>query len=90
VRRMCMDGPTAAELEESREYLIGSIARMLETNQSIAAFLQNAEQFGLGLDYDRKLPRHLQVVTLDQVANAAREVLHPDRAAVALAGPPRS
>ena len=62
---------------------------MFETNQSIAAFLQNAEQFGLGLDYDRNLPRHLQVVTLEQVAAAAREVLHPDRAAVALAGPPR-
>ena len=90
VRRMCAGGPTAAELEESREYLIGSIARMFETNQSIATFLQNAEQFGLGLDYDRKLPRHLQAVTLEEVALAAREVLHPDRAAIVLAGPPRS
>ncbi len=90
VRRMCVEGPTSAEVEESREYLIGSIARMLETNQSIAAFLQNAEQFGLGLDYDRVLPLHLQTVTLEQVAAAAREVLDPGRAAVALAGPPRS
>ena len=38
------------------QYLIGSIPRMLETNDGIAAFLQTAEQFGLGLDYDRRLP----------------------------------
>ena len=47
------DGPTERELLETRQFLIGSIPRMLETNQSIATFLQTAEFFGLGLDYDR-------------------------------------
>ena len=41
---------------ETCEYLVGSIPRLLETNPGIAAFLQTAEQFGLGLDYDRRLP----------------------------------
>ena len=76
-----------AELEETRQYLIGSIPRMLETNPSIAAFLQNAEQFGLGLDYDQRLPDHLRAVTLDEVRQAATELLHTDRAAVTIAGP---
>ena len=53
---------------------------MLETNQSIAAFLQTAEQFGLGLDYDRRLPGLLRAVTLDEVRAAAAEVLEPGRA----------
>ena len=88
VRALGADGPTARELQESRDYLIGSLPRMLETNQSIATFLQNAEQFGLGLDYDRRLPGYLAAVTLDEVRGAAAEVLDPDRAAVATAGPP--
>jgi len=88
VRDLGANGPTKLELEESRQFLIGSIPRMLETNQSIATFLQNAEQFGLGLDYDQRLPRHLRAVTFDEVRAAASELLHPERAAVAIAGPP--
>ena len=60
VRRFSAEGPTEAEMIETREYLIGSIPRLLETNQSIASFLQHAEQFGLGLDYDRQLPALIQ------------------------------
>ncbi len=88
VGQLAVEGPTPLELEESRQYLIGSVARMLETNQSIAAFLQNAEQFGLGLDYDRQLQRHLEAVTIEEVHSAAAETLDPERAAVAIAGPP--
>jgi zinc protease len=82
-----MEGPTEEELHQTKEFLIGSIPRTLETNAGIAAFLQSEEQFGLGLDYDRRLADDLRAVTLEQVAEAARELLHPERAAVAVAGP---
>jgi zinc protease len=81
------EGATGRELAETRQYLIGSIPRMLETNQSIAVFLQTAEFFGLGLDYDRTLPSRLSAVTLEDVNAAAASVLNPDRACVAIAGP---
>lgn len=81
------DGPTDRELNETKQFLIGSIPRMLETNQSIATFLQTVEFFGLGLDYDRRLPRLLESVTIEEVHDAARSVLQPDRAAIAVAGP---
>ena len=87
VRALGADGPTAAELEESRDALIGSIPRMLETNEGIADFLQTAEFFGLGLDYDRRLPERLRSVTLEDVTRAARELLDPGNAAIAIAGP---
>jgi zinc protease len=87
VRALGSDGATERELEETRRYLIGSIPRMLENNQSIAAFLQTAEFFGLGLDYDRRLPDLLQAVTLADVNAAAAGVLDPARASVAVAGP---
>jgi zinc protease len=87
VRKLHDEGPTADEVEETRESLIGSIPRMFETNESIADFLQTSEQFGLGLDYDHRLPRLLEQVTVDQVRDAARELLDVERAAVAIAGP---
>jgi zinc protease len=87
VVRLVRDGLTAKELDESRRYLIGSIPRALETNGAIANFLQIEEFFGLGLDYDAKLPGLLSAVTLDEVNAAARRALDPDRATVVIAGP---
>ena len=43
--------------------------------------------FGLGLDYDVRLPDLLNAVTMDDVNAAARSVLDPDRATVVIAGP---
>jgi zinc protease len=87
VKAMGADGATPDELTQTQQYLIGSLPRTLETNPGIAAFLQNSEQFGLGLDYDQQLPHKVKAVTLDDVRAAASEVLHPERAAVAIAGP---
>ena len=87
VAALAAGGPTATELAETRAYLVGSIPRLLETNQSIAAFLQTSEEYGLGLDYDQRLPSLLDGITLDEVHAAAAEVLDPARAAVAVAGP---
>ena len=87
VRDLGLHGPTAVEMDESRSYLIGSIPRLLETNDTIAVFLQDCERFDLGLDYDRRLPELLEAVTMDEVRAAAAEVLDPERAALAIAGP---
>jgi zinc protease len=87
VRMLGADGPTAAELAETQQFLIGSIPRTLETNAGIASFLQSEEQFGLGLDYDRRLADDIRAVTLDAVRAAAAELLNPDHASVAVAGP---
>ena len=61
--------------------------RALETNAAIANFLQTEEFFGLGLDYDARLPDLLRAVTLDDVNAAARHALDPARATVVIAGP---
>ena len=85
--RMCAEGLTAEELADCKQYLIGSIPRLLETNGAIATFLQTAEFFGLGLDHDLRLPSLLDAVSLEDVNAAARETLVGDRAAVVIAGP---
>ncbi len=87
VTRLIREGLTPKELDESRRYLIGSIPRALETNAAIANFLQTEEFFGLGLDYDARLPSLLDAVTLEDANAAARRALDPDRATVVIAGP---
>jgi zinc protease len=86
VADLSRDGLRIDELADCKRYLIGSMPRMLETNAGIARFLQTAEFFGLGMDYDLRLPGLLESVTLDQ-ANAAAATLSPDRAALVVAGP---
>jgi zinc protease len=85
--RLVEEGITAKELDDSRRYLIGSMPRSLETNAAIATFLQQAEFFGLGTDYDLRMPDLLRAVTLDEVNAVARRVIDPARAALVIAGP---
>ncbi len=87
LERMRADGPTDREMTESRQYLIWSMPRTLETNVGIASFLQTAEFFGLGTDYDVRIPGLLQAVTRDEVHAAARRTLNPETATIVIAGP---
>ena len=87
VARMATEGPTDRELAESRQFLIGSLPRRLETNVGIAHFLQMVEFFDLGMDYDLRVPDFLARVTREDVHAAARAILDPARAAVVIAGP---
>jgi zinc protease len=86
LERLRADGVTAKELNDSRQWVVGSMPRALETNAGIAHFLQTAELFGLGLDYDLRMPELLAAVTVDDVNQAAQH-LDPDRATVVIAGP---
>jgi zinc protease len=85
--RLRLEGLTPKELNESRQFLIGAMPRSLETNAGIANFLQTAEFFDLGLDYDRRVPGLLEAVTLDAANQAAREAVDPSRATIVVAGP---
>lgn len=86
IARIARDGITEDERANATRYLAGSIPRMLETNAGIAQFLISVEQFGLGDDFDRRLPALVAAVTRDE-ASAAAATLDPARAVVAVAGP---
>jgi zinc protease len=80
-------GVTPKELTESRQYMIGAMPRQLETNAGIAQFLQTADFFNLGLDYDVRLPELLGAVTVEQAHAVAQKYLDPSRATIVVAGP---
>jgi len=87
VSRMAKEGTTERELAESKQHLIGSVPRTFETNAGIAAFLQTAEYFGLGLDHDVRLRELISNVTREGVTEVARRFLVPSRATITVAGP---
>jgi len=87
LRTLAESGPTEQEVTESKQYLIGSVPRTLETNMGIATYLQTAEFFELGLDYDVRMPDLLRAVTREHIHDAARRAISPDRATVVVAGP---
>ena len=49
--------------------------RALETNAGIANYLQTAEFFKLGLDYDARVPDLPRAVTLEQANAVAKKYL---------------
>ena len=75
------------EIDESKSYMVGALPRQLETNAAIASFLLTVETFNLGLDYDERLPGLIGAITKDAADAAARKLLDPKRATVAVAGP---
>ena len=87
VEKLVTGGLTSKELDDSRQFLIHAMPRALETNAGIANYLQTAEFFGLGLDFDARVPDLLRAVTLDEANALARKFLAVDRATVVIAGP---
>jgi zinc protease len=81
------DGFTAAEVDDAKRYLVGSLPRQLETNAGIAGFLLSAEVYGLGIDHDVRLPQRIAEVSHEDVARVARRLLDPATAVVVVAGP---
>jgi len=80
-------GFTRQEIDESKSYMIGAIPRQLETNAAIASFLLTVDTFDLGLDYDERLPGLIGAITKDAADAAAKQLLDPRRATIAVAGP---
>ena len=87
VDKLVTNGLTQKELDDSRRFLIFAMPRALETNAGIANYLQTAEFFGLGLDFDVRIPDLLDAVTLDEANAVAKKFLSVDRATIVIAGP---
>jgi zinc protease len=77
-----------AELTDTQSSIIGRMPLQLESNEGVAGSLMNLEIFNLGLDYYQRFPALIRAVTAEQILETARHYLHPERMALAVAGPP--
>jgi zinc protease len=87
VRQFVSEPVTGDELADSKSYYLGRMPLMLESNSGVAISLLNIEHFDLGLDYFLRYPELVQAVTAEQILQASRKYLNPDRLAIAVAGP---
>jgi len=87
IRKMAEDGPTEAELEDARRYLIGAYAiNNLDSSRAIVSTLLGLQTENLGIDYIERRAGLIEAVTREQVAAAARRLLTVEPA-VMLVGP---
>jgi zinc protease len=87
IRQFCADGPTGEELSDARDFMTGSLALGLETNDGIAGTLLGIERYDLGLDYISRYPAIIRGVSVEQIVEVARRYLSTEHYVVAVAGP---
>lgn len=87
IRGFTREAVTKEELEDTQAHYIGRLPLSLESNSGVASALLNLERFQLGLDYYQTYPARVSAVTAEQVLEAARKWLDPDRFATISAGP---
>jgi len=81
------NGPTAEELNDARDFMTGSLALGLETNDGIAGTLLGIERYGLGLDYIARYPSIIRDISAEQIVDVARKYLSTEHYIVVVAGP---
>ena len=88
IRRVAKEGVTGRELEEAKDYLIGSWLLRFDSTTKIASVLLGLRQQDLGIDYLQKRNGLMRAVTLEDAKRAARRMLHPERMQVVVFGNP--
>ena len=87
LRRFVQKGVTPEELSDSQANFIGRLPLSLESNAGVASALLNIERYQLGMDYYQRYAHRVRLVQRQDVVEAARAFIDPDRLVVATAGP---
>jgi zinc protease len=87
VARIVREPVAEDELADVQSYLIGSLPLKLETNAGMAGYLLSMAWYGLGMDYLTSYADRIRRVTRQEVLRVAQTYLHPERYALAVAGP---
>lgn len=87
LERAKAEPPSPAELADAKARSAGSFILGLETSEALASAMVTLDVQGLPQDRLDTYRSRVLAVTPDQVATAARERLHPERAAIVVAGP---
>ena len=86
-KRLRSEPVSPDELAEAQDFLTGSLALRLETNEGVAATLADIEMFNLGLDYLQRYSGIIRSVTSEQILAVAQKHAHVENYALSIAGP---
>ncbi len=90
IKQFADEGPTADELAEAKDYLIGSYPLGFTTSTRIARRLLGIELDGLGIDYLDRRSDLIAALTVDEVHAAARRLFGGGDLVVVRVGQPAS
>jgi len=88
MKKFADEGPTTAELTETKTYLTGSYALRFDSNSKIASQLLAIQQDNLGIDYINRRNGMIEAVTLDEAKAQAKSISDPDKLIVTVVGKP--
>jgi zinc protease len=86
--KMQAEGPTQAELDAAKTYLLGSYAQNFTTTRSAAQTLLGIQMEHLGIDYVTRREKEIAAVTLDQAKAAAKRIFDPAKLTMLVVGNP--
>lgn len=87
-RHMAAEGPTEAELEAAKQYLLGYYPRNLTTTTRAANTLLGIQMTGLGIDYMERRRQEIAGVTIADVRRVAQRLLNEKALTIVVAGKP--
>lgn len=87
VRRLTNDPVSDEDLSNVQSYFVGRLPLQLESNEGIATSILTMEQYRLGLDYLVTYRDHIQMLTKEDLLQAARRYLQPDAYVLGISGP---
>lgn len=86
IERLRKETPSEYEVSSTKQYLLGRLAFMLTTSDSIAEKLLYINRYGLGFDYFDKYRASVEAVTPAQVREMAEKYIQPGSFATVAAG----
>jgi zinc protease len=86
IRRIREEPVSEQELNDAKDYLIGSFPLRFDTNRKVASFLAQVEYFQLGLDYPDRYGDLIRKVSRADVQRVAKQYLHPDKFITVIVG----
>ena len=86
IRRFVAEGPTAAELQAAKDFMIGGFALRLDSNRKLLDNLAGIAHYDLPLDYLDTWTKQVQKVTAAEVKAAFARKLQPDRMVTVVVG----
>ncbi|MCL4393398.1 MAG: insulinase family protein [Chloroflexi bacterium] len=87
IRRLRSEPVTQDELNEAKDFLTGSLALRLETNDGVASTLADIELFDLGLDYLQRYPDIIRSITAEQIQAVVQKYARIENYVLSVAGP---
>lgn len=86
VRRFVAEGPTEAELQAAKDYLVNGFALRFDSNRKLLDNVANIAWNGLPLDYLGSWTRRVEAVTTADIRRAFARVLQPERMVTVVVG----